>query len=246
MPVYFIQEGDLHGRSVSVTGPLHRHLQASLRTQAGDELWLALPSQRRLRVRVTRVDQRRLTGDVLDELTAPPPTRPGVSLAMAILKGEKMDWVVQKSTELGVRSLIPLLSERTVVRPDGTRASKHVERWQRIALEASQQAERWDIPQVETPQTFDAYLRQPPERQTRWMLCERRQAQRLGAVALPSEPATALALVVGPEGGWSAAEVDAALAHGIVPVSLGSHILRAETAALAALSLVQLRWGNLG
>lgn len=246
MPVYFISEGDVHDRRVSVTGSLHRHLRASLRTQPGEELWLALPSQRRLHVRVTQVDRRGLTADILDERVIPPQTRPQVDLALAILKGERMDWVVQKSTELDVRSITPLLSERTIARAQATRSTKQVERWQRIALEAAQQAERWDIPQVQSPQTFEAYHRRSTGHRTRLILCERSQARSLSVVALPSEPAHAVALLVGPEGGWSPKEVEAAVEHGHVPVSLGSRILRAETAALAGLTIVQSRLGNLG
>lgn len=246
MPVYFISEGDLRDRSVSVTGSLHRHLQASLRTQPGEELWLAVPSRRRFRVRVTQMDRRGLTADILEERALPPQRHPQVDLVLAILKGEKMDWVVQKSTELGVRSITPLLSERTIVRAQAARSTKQVERWQRIAHEAAQQAERWDIPQVQSPHTLEAYHQRSADHRVRLILCERSQASSLSAVALPSEPAETLALLVGPEGGWSTQEVDAAVIHGHVPVSLGSRILRAETAALAALSVVQSRLGNLG
>ncbi len=246
MPVYFISEDDVRDRRVSVTGPLHRHLQAALRTQPGEELWLALPSQRRFRVRITGMDRRGLTADILDERVLPPQTHPQVDLALAILKGEKMDWVVQKSTELGVRSIIPVLSERTIARAQATRSTKQVERWQRIALEAAQQAERWEIPQVYGPHTFEAYHRRGAEDLVRLILCERSQAMSLSSVVLPSEPATGLALLVGPEGGWSPNEVEAAVAQGHIPVSLGDRILRAETAALAALTIVQSRLGNFG
>ncbi len=246
MPVYFISEGDLRDRSVSVTGSLHRHLQASLRTQPGEELWLAVPSRRRFRVRVTQMDRRGLTADILEERALPPQRHPQVDLVLAILKGEKMDWVVQKSTELGVRSITPLLSERTIVRAQAARSTKQVERWQRIAHEAAQQAERWDIPQVQGPQTFEEFHQRCPDHRARVILCERSQTSSLSEVALPSEPAGTLALLVGPEGGWSPQEVETAVTHGQVPVSLGSRILRAETAALAALSILQSRLGNLG
>lgn len=246
MPVYFIREADVHDGRVSVTGSLHRHLCASLRMQPGEELWLALPSQRRFRVRVARLDRQSLTADILDERAIPPQTHPQVDLALAVLKGEKMDWVVQKSTELGVRSITPLLSERTIARAQPTRYPKQVERWQRIVLEAAQQAERWDIPRVESPQRFETYHRRPADHQARLILCERSRARSLSSVVLPSEPASALVLLVGPEGGWSPNEVEAAVAQGHLPVSLGDRILRAETAVLAALSIVQSRLGNLG
>lgn len=246
MAVYFISEHDLRDRRVSVTGSLHRHLHASLRMQPGEELWLALPAQRRFRVRIARTDRRELTADILDEHPIPRRMHPQVDLAPAMLKGERMDWLVQKSTELGVRSITPLVSARTIARAHPARSSKQIDRWQRIALEAAQQAERWDIPQVERPQTFEAFFRRGTDHQARLILCERGRGRSLSWVALPSEPASALVLLVGPEGGWTPDEVEAAVAQGYQPVGLGERILRAETAALAGLAIVQSRLGKLG
>lgn len=246
MPVYFIGEEHLRGRTVSLTGPLHRHLTASLRVDAGDELWLALPSRRRYRARVTHCDRRGLSADILDDHPMPAPAHPAVDLAVAILKGDRMEWVVQKATELGVRALAPLLSARTIVRPRAGRAEAQGERWRRIALEAAQQSERWEIPQVAAPQSPQAYGEAEATPKVRLLLCERAEARPLAAVPLPEGPGESLALMIGPEGGWTEEELEQARRLGAAPVTLGERILRAETAAIAALAIVQSRLGNLG
>lgn len=245
MPVYFITADHVQGGRVNVTGALQRHLQASLRTQAGEEVWFGIPSRHRYRVRVTRADRTQLSGEILEERPRPPQACSGLELAVALLKSDKMDWTVQKATELGVTSIVPLLSQRTIVRPQAAKAAQQAERWRRIALEAAQQAERWDVPVVRLPKTIGEYSATSVPG-PRLMLCERRTSAGLQAVDLPGDPALTVTLMVGPEGGWTEAEIDEALGRGWIPVSLGERILRAETAALAALAVLQSRIGNLG
>ena len=156
-----------------------------------------------------------------------------------------MDWLIQKATELGAASIFPLLTEHTIARPAATRTVKQQERWQRIALEAAQQAERWEVPLVCASLPFAEFLTESRERRLTLILSERGHGASLSSVALPTDPDESVALAVGPEGGWTPSELDKAVAHGFVGVSLGDCILRAETAALASLTILQSRLGNL-
>lgn len=247
MPVFFLAPDQITGNTVSITGPLLDHLRASLRVRTGERIWTADDRRRqRYLVEVTYADRRSLRGRVIERLTAPPPSTPRILLAQALLKGERMEWVIQKATELGVTGILPLITEQTIVRPKQGRSGSRRERWQRIALEAAQQSERWEVPPVEAPRPVMEFFLDPSPVALKLILRERSRAQSLRAVSLPSSPADTIALAVGPEGGWRDEELDRAQTGGFLPVALGDRILRAETAALAALSVIQSRLGELG
>lgn len=164
-------------------------------------------------------------------------TRP-VHLAIGMPANERMDWWVEKATELGATSLQPLLAERSVVRLQGERAEKKRGHWQGIAIAACEQCGRNRVPPVGEIMGVAPWLRQP-RTGLGLLLCLRPGAQPL-VQALQSHGTGPVTLLSGPEGGLSPAEEDAAIAQGFVPVTLGPRTLRAETAPLAALAALTL------
>lgn len=164
---------------------------------------------------------------------SPQPLQAPIALAIALPKGSGFDEVVRQTTELGVSTIQPVISDRTLHQPN----PKKLERWQRIAAEATEQSERLLLPQILSPIPWRAYLKQTAEG-TRWICVARGDAPHLLAAAQASDPALPAVIAIGPEGGWTEAEVAGAIAAGFQPVSLGPHILRAVTAPLAALTLV--------
>ena len=155
-----------------------------------------------------------------------------------------MDWVIQKATELGVATIQPLITERSTVRPDSQRAASQVARWHRIAREAAQQSERWTIPTVGEPAGLEHWMRSRAGTSQTFVLHERSTAPSLMTVAW--DPSwTDVTLVIGPEGGWADREIEALQRQGCRCVGLGKSILRAETAALAAIIIAQGRLGRL-
>lgn len=156
-----------------------------------------------------------------------------------------MDWAIQKATELGVAALVPVVSDRVIARPRIERLGSQQQRWQRIAFEAAQQAERWDVPEVHAPTDLVAWLRSEPGT-IKLILSERSDGGSFDTVSWPTCADSRILLLIGPEGGWSAAEQEVAHASGFTSVSLGARILRAETAAVAALAIIQSRLGELG
>jgi 16S rRNA (uracil1498-N3)-methyltransferase len=140
---------------------------------------------------------------------------------------------VRQTTELGVSTLQPVISDRTLHQPN----PKKLERWQRIAAEATEQSERLLLPQILPPISWRDYLKQIGEG-NRWICVARGDAPHLLAAAAASDPTLPAVIAIGPEGGWTEAEVESAIAAGFQPVTLGPHILRAVTAPLAALTLV--------
>ncbi len=246
MAVFFIESTGIQNGLATITGDLLAHLRASLRVTVGEHLWLGDERRHRYLTEVTEVTRQSLQARVLEELDQPRPGGPGLILAQALLKGDRMDWVIQKATELGVVALVPLLSARVIVRPRAGRLPAQMARWQRIALEAAQQSEQWAIPDVNFPQDFTAYTDSPPPDTLRLILTERSSGPSLSRIPLPQGGSSCVVLAVGPEGGWAKQELDQALAGEWIGVTLGPRILRAETAALAALSVLQSRLGELG
>jgi 16S rRNA (uracil1498-N3)-methyltransferase len=244
MPAFFIPSSDIHGTEITLTGDLCHHLRASLRVKPGECLWLTDDRRRRYRVEAMEVAQQRMTVRILDQREGPAETGPTILLAQALLKGDHMDWVVQKASELGVRTILPLIAHHGVVRPQTGRIAGQVSRWQRIATEAAQQSEQWQTPQVLEPLDSRRFFSEKGASRS-LILAERREAPALSNVRLPTLLTESVALVIGPEGGWSEEELSLALAQGCQAVTLGAHILRADTAAVTALSIVQSRLGRL-
>ncbi|HEX9743427.1 MAG TPA: RsmE family RNA methyltransferase [Nitrospiraceae bacterium] len=246
MPIFFIKADQITNGTVAIAGQLRDHLHASLRVRPGERIWLGDEHRRRYLIDVTHVDRRELRGSVVEERIGPAPSAPRLVIGQSILKNERMDWAIQKATELGADVIVPLVSEQTVVRPKEGRVSSQQERWQRIALESAQQSERWDVPAVGLPVSASDFFATPDVAVLKLILAERGTGQSLNSITLPSSSSAAIAFAIGPEGGWRDEELAGARTHNFLPVTLGARILRADTAALAALSILQNRLGELG
>lgn len=245
MPAFFVTCEQIQGHLVTITGELLQHLRDSLRFRVGDELLLTEASRWRHRVTVTAVARSQLTGTIVHSEHAPSPNPTQVHLAQALIKHDQMDWVVQKGTELGMASLQPIVTRHAVVRPDAARTATQQQRWQRIAREAAQQCERWDCPLIFEPQNLRQWLGSLQQSGRCVLLQERSEAARLSE-AIREYAGGEVTIVIGPEGGWSEEELAHCQQTGIRSASLGPLILRAETAAIAALTIVQNRLGGLG
>jgi 16S rRNA (uracil1498-N3)-methyltransferase len=169
-----------------------------------------------------------------------------VIILQALPKADKLEWVLQKGTELGANAFMPILTERTTVKPPPERHGERTLRWKRILEEAAKQCGRFDVPTIAAPAPLESALAELPSEVRLVVLDEEERATRLGA-ALENLPAGApLGLVVGPEGGLARGEVQAMVGRGGLAVSLGERILRTETAAIAALAVIRHRDGELG
>lgn len=246
MPVFFIERGTIQGKTVSVTGPLARHLKKSLRVRPGENVWLAEAGGPRYEARITAVDRDRLTGQILSAIPSPPPRLPRITVGFALIKGDGMDWAIQKATELGAARLVPLITARTVVRPQATRAGHQTRRWESIALEAAQQSMRWEVPTVAAPEAFDAWCAMPDPNACRLILWEKPGGRPLRDRLRGKPRPDSVTLAIGPEGGFDPGEIEMAERAGFETVSLGTRIVRSESAVLAALAIVQYEWGDLG
>ena len=232
---------------IEITGGDAHHLARVMRAQIGDEVVVADSDGQTARMRVSGIDRDAVRLHLLEYLAPEVSASTEVILVQALLKGEKMDFVVQKAVELGASALYPIETEHVVVRYDAKKAAAKSARWQKIADEAAKQCGRSALMRVAAIAPLSALLQDAdlfgaPD--TAAVFCyeaERTQSMR---TVLRSVDARRIVLIVGAEGGFSPAEAAAIQAAGAQSVSLGRLILRAETAALAALSVTQYELGN--
>ncbi|HEY3415669.1 MAG TPA: RsmE family RNA methyltransferase [Armatimonadota bacterium] len=237
-----LSTAEYDGASVVITGEKYHHLVRVRRLRLAERLLGALPDGRVLSLEVSEISAESLRARVLEVQPARGLSPCRITLYQAVLKGEKMELVVQKATELGVDTIAPIFTRRTVPRWEPTAARGRSERWARIADAAAEQCERSLPPRVLPPQELVPTLEGDLPR----FLLHEREGRPLPAVAAEYPGLPALALYLGPEGGWDDDEVRLLLDAGAVPIHLGGRILRAETATLTALTLAQYLWGDLG
>lgn len=223
---------------VTLTSDEARHLREVLRLKPGDEVQVFDGAGKEFRAIVLNARRESAELELKDEITSARPESPlQLTLAVALLKGEKFDLVVQKGTELGVNRFVPLTTRYADIRlRDEADAAKRVARWQRIALEAAKQCGRAVVPEISTPIPFDSVIKED----SCLMFAER------GGKPLNTDLKTrTLVAVVGSEGGWSDEELEQARAANVQIVTLGGRVLRAETAAITAAVLFQHLYGDL-
>jgi 16S rRNA (uracil1498-N3)-methyltransferase len=237
----------LDGTELVLGGEDFHYLARVHRLAAGDDLTLFDGAGRQATARVLSVDGRHdaitlRRGDIeasaLVRATA-------FTLIVALLKADKMDLVVQKATELGVAAIWPVACERSIVKLEPRRAEERVERWKKIAVEAARQSGRASVPEVLTPRPLAQALAEADARAPRLVFDERAESALAGALPAGGEPLDALVLATGPEGGFTRAEIAEARERGFAVVGLGPRVLRAETAAIAALAVLGWAVGDL-
>lgn len=218
--------------------PAH-HVARVLRLAAGSALTLFNGQGGEWQAIISHIDKRGVRvalGHKLDR-EAESPLR--LTLLQGIASADKMDWIIQKAVELGVTAIVPLLTERTLSKLSAERAEKRTQHWRNIVISACEQCGRNRLPELAPPETLGARLALKS--------AARRLVLSPGAstplAALPGSIDTA-ELLIGPEGGLSERELDQALAAGFIAVCLGPRVLRTETAGLAALAVMQGRWGD--
>lgn len=217
-----------------------QHLGRALRMQAGDAIRLFNGDGAEYAAVLEEVGRKRVAVRVGERSEPAVESLLRIELGQGLSRGERMDFAVQKATELGVCSITPIQTERCEVRLNAEREQKRTQHWQTVAVSAAEQSGRTRVPDIHTPQGLSAWLQQVDAELKLVLHPDASEA----LVDLPV-PAS-VALLIGPEGGLSEAEVAAAQAAGFRAMALGPRVLRTETAPVAALSLLQYLWGDLG
>lgn len=239
IPRIFTPQSLQPGSQVVLEEAASRHLSRALRLGIDAPLVLFNDSGAELSARIVDINKRQVTVALGDTVVTNTESPLAIHLGIAISRGDRMDWVVQKATELGATSITPLLSERTEVKLQGERRDKKIQHWQQVAISACEQCGRNRIPAIAPLQQLEAWL---PT-----VECERKFVlhHRSPAPLDPTDTPRSVTLLIGPEGGLSEAEIVAAQNCGFTPLLLGPRVLRTETAPLAALAIMQNLWGDL-
>lgn len=236
MPRFFVDVSGTAGDILPVEGRDAHHITRSLRMSVGDPITICDGRGTDYRCVIIGISRELVEARVIEVLASENEPDVAVTLFMSLTKGEKMDFAIQKSVELGVRTIVPVLSGRCVVRPDGRSAGNRLERWNKIALEASKQSCRGYVPKVTEIVGYDRAIMMASEYSLK-MIAYERSIFPVGEL-LSSAAYSDAAVFTGPEGGYEEEEIEAAEKMGIVPVLLGKRILRAETAPLCILSII--------
>lgn len=233
---FFVPPKNIKVSDVTITGTDVKHLRQVLRLSVGDKIVVCDGKGNEYRVKINQIDKSEVKGIILERITSPI-NKSQVALFQGIPRGTKMDLIVRQVTELGISKIVPLVTERTVIRLDKERAEKKVSRWQRIALEAAKQSQRITVPEVTAIQSWSEALKEL-ERFRLILVPWEEEKERSIKQILSEAQEESIAIVIGPEGGFSTAEIRSLSNKGGRIVSLGKNILRTETAGLVALVLV--------
>lgn len=242
VPRLFVEDTPPEQGPYLLRGNAHRHAVQALRLRKGAEVLLFDGSGREFAgvLREPRRDETEMEILAVSSVDREAPLR--WELVQAISRGERMDYTLQKSVELGVAAIHPVNSQRSVVKLDAKRADKRLEHWRGVVVSACEQSGRTRVPEVHEVSPLHEFLERPAEGMLVFLDPEGTQSLR----DLPAEPPQLVRLLAGPEGGFDAGERQRILAAGATGLRLGPRILRTETAALVAAALLLGRWGDLG
>ena len=225
-------------------GSAARHLSSALRMKVGQEVTLFNGQGGEYAAELTEVGKNKVAAKVVEYRDIDRESALKLHLVIGVSRGERMDLIVQKATELGVAEITPLFTERTEVKLSGERLAKKVRHWQQVAISACEQCQRNLVPAINDPITLDQWLQQSDKTDdgTLKLVLHHRTEKRLSEHQAVKD----ICLLVGPEGGLGEREIEAAMEKGFQPLALGPRVLRTETAPLAAISIMQSLWGDMG
>ncbi len=240
MPRIFVLDSEVHPGTLTLTNEKARYLATVLRCREGDALTVKDNKGGSYAGTIIVVGKKEVTIEIRQRQELDTESPLGITLLQSMLKGEKMDFVIQKATELGVREIRPVITGRSQVPK-----TRKLPRWRKIAEEAARQSGRDTIPEIIEPEDFHSLFsgKSPvPGGIVFW----EKGGEPLPDVLEKFRGASAISLLTGPEGGFSETEIAQACKKGFVTATLGKRILRAETAAITAVSIVQFALGDLG
>ncbi len=241
---FFIEKEKLDFPFAYLEGAEHHHLSRVARIRPKDKVWLFDKQGTTYLARVEEIEKEKTRLSILKRKKEKEP-KIKITLAQALVRSKRMEFIIQKATEWGITTFIPVMTSRSLIRIQ-EKTGKKIDRWQKIAREASKQSQRAFFPSILAPMPLDSLLGERKE-ERKLLLSENRgislkdvliSASNNPEMRIPSS----VIVLVGPEGGWSEEEEKNILGHGFEAISLGSQVLRAETAALSSIALIAHFW----
>lgn len=250
MQRYIVAPSQMDRGTVTVAGEDAFHIVKVMRMRQGDKIIASNGQSREVIAVLNTLSSSEVVADIVEEREWTPEPAWLVSIAQGLPKGDKMELVIQKGTEIGAASFVPFESERMIVQYDGKKAEKRLERWSRIAKEAAEQAHRGSVPPIAPVHSWKQLLQRFADYDLVLFCYEKRSEASKGLrdALLPYRERQQLRvlLIVGPEGGFTEQEADQAEEAGAVLAGLGRRILRTETAGMAALACLLYEAGEMG
>lgn len=242
---FYIKRIKPRSSTVLLFGEEHHHLSKVARIKPKEKVWLFDEHGTNYLARVEEIAKDRTRLSILEERGKEEP-KTQIALAQSLIKSKKMDFILQKATELGMTTFIPVIAARSIIKIE-EKIETRLERWQKISREATKQCGRSAIPAILPPQHLGKLIEERKE-ERKLFLCENRGnylkdilLQDLDSQRKDKQPYSVIVLT-GPEGGWTAEEVSLILKHGYEAVSLGKYILKSETAAISSLAMISHFW----
>lgn len=239
IPRFFESQPLETGADISLSDSVVQHVSRSLRMRPGDQIILFNGDGSEHKAELIKIEKRSVTARIIESHASSTESPLPITIGQTLSRGERMDYAVQKSTEMGVRSITPLFSERCEVKLPKERQEKRVKHWLQIAVSACEQSGRTVPPEIKYPTDLEKWLAaQDAELK---LVLHHHSEQPLQEMTAPSS----IALLIGPEGGLTSDEVELAAQYGFKPLTLGPRVMRTETAPVAALTLLNYLWGDL-
>lgn len=251
MQRYFVSPRAVQGDEVRITGDDVKHIVRVMRYTTGDEIICADGAGNAYIVRLAQLEPDVVIGAIVRSLDEKVESEVKITLVQGLPKGDKMDMIVQKCTEVGAMRVVPAVMDRTIVQYDTKKESKRRERWQRIAKESAEQAHRLQIPEIAEIVSFRKWLEQHAAEYDILLIAYEAEHGRalhnvLADFSDRANKPVNVAVIIGPEGGLEAAEVEFAQQHGALPITLGPRILRTETAGVVVTAVILYHFGEMG
>lgn len=242
---FFLEKNKIQDGKATIRGSEARHIGRVLRLGAGDTLYLLDENGWEYKAAIISKRSNRVEVELLKK--SPPMADPSITvvLGQALPKAQKMDFIVQKATELGVTTIVPFFSERTIPSLNDEQLNKRRIRWKRIALEATKQCGRSVVPRIGDMLPFKDMLNECDDNSLKIILWEDEKDIKLKQVLSDHQHHQKVIILIGPEGGFTSEEVDMARQAGFKSVRLGKYILRTETVGICLLNILQYEWGEL-
>lgn len=243
MPKFFVDPANVQGSSIIITGDDVNHITKVLRLSENDIIMVCDGDGKDYKVAIRNLSKKEVVTEIMEEipcLTEPPVK---VVLFQGIPKASKMEYIIQKNTELGISEIVPVMTHRTVVKIEDKKAEMNkLDRWQKVALEAAKQCNRGRVPVISQPVRFDEAVERLAGMNIKIMPYEKENGLGLKSLLQSNVKPETIGILIGPEGGFEESEVENAHKKGVSTVTLGPRILRTETAGAAVLSILMYEY----
>ena len=243
---FFLKQEQLQNNHVFFNPEESKQIKNVLRLSAGDRILVLDNRGNTYTVEISKSDNKTLKGNIIEKQFQKPGNKFSISLGQALTKGSKIDFIIQKATELGVENITFIETERSVVKYKNVQAKDKLKRWGKIAKEAAEQSHRLTIPNVSCHRNLEDFCKTNENAGLKLIFWEEEKEKKLRDCLKNDIGISRLSILIGPEGGFSSKEIELTRKFGFISVGLGPRILKTETAVMSILSIIQYLEGELG